>query len=169
MNFDSPSQCNGRVVGWNYCYWRVGNIGDTLGVRFLVYRRNTTTGVYHQVPNSLYSLMVRYEELQATNNRGCGSVILNSTDQFDIMQNDIVAACIIDNDGIMPLYLTGFMTSDDRAYQVGPDDYEMCTNEQLRMITESQVRTDLVRTLALHAVISEFMSDTHMMRLFKHV
>ncbi len=93
MNFDSPSQCNGRVVRWNYCYWRDGSVGDILGVKFLVYRRNVTTGVYHPVPNSLYNLTVNYENLQTMfMNFGCGNITLTSTQQFQILQNDIISA-----------------------------------------------------------------------------
>ena len=154
INFDSPSQCNGRVTGWNYCYWRDGDNDDTLGVRFLVYRRDTTTGAYHPVPDSLYTLTVRYQDLQTTNNFGCGNVTLDPDQQFDILLNDIVSACMIDDGTIKPLFVTH--NSGQVAYYLDSDDLDTCADEQLMTITEDQVRNTRDNVLTVHASISKF-------------
>ena len=93
MNFDAPSQCEGTVTQWNYCYAITsGNVYN--GVRFLVYRETNESGVYSVVPGSNYTLLRNSSELDQTG-VDCENITLNSSQQFQILPNDIVSACIM--------------------------------------------------------------------------
>ena len=133
MDFHSPAQCNGTVVEWNYCFYgnRIGrSAGDVYGVKFMVYRSSNVTGVYNIVNNSLHYLKMDYE-LLPTHGIGCSNVTLNTTQQFQILQNDIIAACVLDSnseEGINPLYVA--RTWPNQAYHIEVE----CTDDQLNSI-----------------------------------
>lgn len=155
MNVDAPSQCNGTVIGWNYCYYRTGSSGNRLGARFLVYRQShTAAGVYEQVPNSIYTLVLDYDDLTS---RGCNNITLNKNEQFQILKNDIVSVCIFSNSTIKPLYITA-ASSGQNSYEVNVSDYQMCRVDQLSSIDTNQLRDsgDFIRrftSLLLNAII----------------
>ena len=147
MNFNTPSQCNGTVTSWNYCYYRGrGEDGDLLEVKFMVYRQNTTTsGMYNLVPNSLYNLRLNYSDLE---NNGCHNILLSTTQQFQILQNDVVSACLPTDDNINPLHI-------NRNRQ-GLEEYwfnRECAND-LNSVNTDQERQRQDR-LHLHATISK--------------
>ena len=156
MNFDAPSQCNGTVTSWNYCYYRPNRRADDdiLGVKFLVYRQNTSTSLFHPVPNSVFTLTVNYGSLNVS---GCQSVMLNSSQQFQIQMNDVISACIIDCQNLHPLYVTTLDYFPDFNYQVDSSEYERCTDQQLDTIDTTRLRIRRRNMLLLHATISELM------------
>ena len=155
MNFDAPSQCNGTVTSWNYCYYRSSfrRSDDLLGVKFLAYRQNASTDLYHPVPNSVFTLTVNYGSLNAS---GCQSVMLNSSQQFQIEINDVISACIIDYLNLHPLYVTTYVSNPrEFNYQVNLDQYERCTDQQLDTIDTTQSSIRRRNVLLLHATISK--------------
>ena len=144
MDFHSPAQCNGTVVEWNYCFYgdrSRGSAGDVYGVKFMVYRSSNVTGVYNIVNNSLNYLKMDYE-LLPTHGSGCSNTILNTTQQFQILQNDIVAACIIEGDSEISRLRVANQNPNQAYYvRVG------CTDHQLKSIdlnSEYEIR-DLLR------------------------
>ena len=154
INFDSPSQCNGTVTAWNYCYIRPqGQEGDRVGVRFLVYRESGG-GIYNVLPNSLYTLVANYQDLSPTSQ--CSSIVLNASLQFRIQENDVASACIIDDGDIRPLYVTNGRS--DRAYQVNSNGYEMCSNLQLASVNTNSPDVRKRNSLYLEATISELVT-----------
>ena len=157
MNFDAPSQCNGTVTSWNYCYYRSSfrRSDDLLGVKFLAYRQNASTSLYHPVHNSVFTLIVNHGNLSGSS--GCRSVMLNSSQQFQIEINDIISACIIDYQNLHPLYVTTLDYFPDFNYQVDSSEYERCTDQQLDTIDTTRLRIRRRNMLLLHATISELM------------
>lgn len=156
MNFNSPAQCNGTVTQWNYCFYGTGSAGEVFGVKFMVYRSNNVAGVYDRVNNSLYYLKMNYEQLP-TFGIGCSAVTLNSSQQFQILQNDIIAACIVesDSDGINPLNVTSYFA--DKAYRVDVG----CTDDSLNSIDTNLDSSGFNRQniLLLHASIINMNSE----------
>ena len=150
MNFDAPSQCNGTVTSWNFCYHRPDS-RDNFRVKFLVYRQNASTSLYHPVPNSIFTLIVNYESL---NESGCQSILLNSSQKFQIQTNDVISACSIGHQDMRPLYVTIFH---DNPYQVNFDQFESCADLQLDTVDTIRSDTRTGNVLLLHATIGKLM------------
>ncbi len=74
------------------------------------------SNAYNPVPNSIYNINIK----------------LRSTEEFQILENDIISACDIDNDDINPLFVTCSFSNE--ALQINMDGYEMCTDVQLGTI-----------------------------------
>ena len=132
-------------------------MGDTLGVKFLVYRERRETGIYELVPGSNYTLLLSHPELTQ---RGCGSEALNSSQQFLILPNDIISACIIEDaaNAINPLVIDS--RSGTEARQVitanNPDPMP-CSDNNIGVVDLNQLTSTNKkrRRLHLHASISK--------------
>ena len=109
LNIKEPSQCNGTVTSWNFCAFNSKTSADviestTVGVKFMVYRKNPSSShVYNVVPNSVYTYTANSFALPR---QGCSSVSLSTEQQFQILENDLVAACVRDAGMISPLFVT---------------------------------------------------------------
>ena len=65
----------------------------------------------------------------------CRTVSLGASEQFQIQENDIIAACIIDDRPIKPLRLVGDRSGGNEVvYQYNANRYEDCTNTQLQTV-----------------------------------
>ena len=151
MNFDAPSQCEGTVTQWNYCY-AIINSDVHNGVRFLVYRETNESGVYSVVPGSNYTLLRNSSELDQTG-VDCESIILDSSQQFQILPNDIVSACIMNfpDAGIAPLY-TISAGSEARHFSIN----SRCTDTDLDNIDANVINSGFSLQLHLHATVSKW-------------
>ena len=166
MDFHSPAQCNGTVVEWNYCFYgdRSGrSAGDVYGVKFMVYRSSNVTGVYNIVNNSLHYLKMDYE-LLPTHGIGCSNVTLNTTQQFQILQNDIIAACIIEGDSeVNRLHVARDWPNQAYYVRVG------CSDDQLNSIDLNsgyKIR-DLLRLNA--SIMNSECAIIHIMHAIVHI
>ena len=151
MNFDTPSQCEGTVTQWNYCY-AIINSNVHNGVRFLVYRETNESGVYSVVPGSNYTLLRNSSELDQTG-VDCESITLDSSQQFQILPNDIVSACIMNfpDVGIAPLY-TISAGSEARHFSIN----SRCTDTDLDNIDANVINSGFSLQLHLHATVSKW-------------
>ena len=147
LNFREPSQCNGTVTRWSFCFFNARSTEEvSLGARFMVYRRSNTPQVYTVVPNSMYDLQVNSTTLPM---QGCSSVELSASQRFQILENDIIAACVLDSSGaIYPLFVTSTGRVD--AIQV----YEQrCGENQLSTIDLGRLNHRIRNALHLHATL----------------
>ena len=141
MNFGAPAQCNGTVTSWRYCsYNRYLEEDDECDDReyytskFLVYRQ-TGTSTYEPIPGSTKSVTI---SLRCPRDGGfrCREATLSQSEQFNIQENDIVAACLMDTGSTNPIRIVGyeFLGSSRQVYQYNADNYEQCTTSQLQTI-----------------------------------
>ena len=142
MNFGAPAQCNGTVTSWRYCsYNRYMEDDDECDDResytsvFMVYRQ-TGPSTYELVPGSMKDVTI---ELRCPRDGGfrCREETLRTeAEQFEIQQNDIVAACLRDTSSTNPIRIVG----EDRTgasghvYQFNAPNYERCTASQVQTI-----------------------------------
>ena len=168
MNFGAPAQCNGTVTSWHYCSYNSfqGNGGDdddddedcrgsaSYTSVFLVYRQ-TGASTYEPVPGSMKSVTLT---LNCANMGGfeCRDVMLTQSEQFTVQENDIVAACLMDDSSTDPIQVVGsipFGTSRN-LYEYAASNYEQCLNSQLQSIdTQDQAfveQRSILGSAALH-------------------
>ena len=138
LNFGAPAQCNGTVTSWRYCsYNRYLEEDDECDDReyytskFLVYRQ-TGSSTYQPVPGSTRSVTI---SLRCPRDGGfrCREETLDLNDQFNIQENDIVAACLIDYDDTNPIRIVGEESSGSsrQVYQHNVNSYQRCQTSQL--------------------------------------
>lgn len=160
MNFKETAQCSGTVTGWNFCFFNTGPSvnRNILEARFIVYRRNdagSSRQVYTPVPNSMYNLVANSSDLPE---QGCSSVMLNTSQQFQILENDIMAACVLDNyvGDVYPLFVTS-SSSNPEARQIREltSGDPICTDQDLSMIDLSDLSHRKRNILHLFATIGE--------------
>ena len=104
--------CNGTVTSWRYCsYNRYLEEDDECDDReyytskFLVYRQ-TGTSTYEPVSGSTKSVTI---SLRCPRDGGfqCRQATLLPSEQFNIQENDIVAACLMDTSSTNPIRIVG--------------------------------------------------------------
>ena len=116
----------------------------------MVYRRSAMSPqVYAIVTNSTYTLEVNSQDLPM---QGCSNITLNTSQHFQILENDIIAACVLDNEGeIFPLFVTSTGKLD--AIQVYQSGYENCRDDQLNIIDLSSLDHRMRNALHVHATL----------------
>ena len=151
MNFDNPALCTGTVTSWRYCYYNPVNTSFdfqiSFGVKLLVYRR-MNDGLYDVVPNSIYAVQLKFNELMVFE---CRTVTLNRNQQFQVQSNDIIGGCIIRNTTFNPLFIVGNINTGD-AYQLNSP----CTEEMLQSVNTENLTRLSGNTLHLSAVIGTY-------------
>ena len=117
-----------------------------------MYRRNSATEqAFTAVPNSVFTLTVNSADLPM---QGCSNVTLDASQHFQVMENDIVAACVLNNNGdVPPLFVTS--TTVAESIQVYQDGYNMCRDDQLSMIDLGMLNHRTRNTLHLYATLGE--------------
>ena len=147
MNFNVSSQCNGTVTAWNYCHRANGQRNGE--IKFMVYRESAnTTGVYNLVPNSLYTLIEDYEHME--DEFVCHNISLNVSQQFQILQNDVISTCMTENS----LNIISRLRKRKEQYLYRLSEYRSCIDEQLGTI-HSNNANEINRQLHLYATISK--------------
>ena len=111
MNFGAPAQCNATVTAWRYCYYNQytdDECDDPISFRsvFMAYRR-TEKSTYTPVTGSYKEVKL---SLRCPRDGGfkCLDVALSLNEQFNIQQNDIVAACMFST---RPIVTVGYDNS----------------------------------------------------------
>ena len=140
LNFGAPAQCSGTVTSWRYCsynrYLQDDECEDAESYtsKFLVYRQ-TGNSTYEPVPGSTRSVTI---SLRCPRDGGfrCREETLDLNDQFNIQENDIIAACLIDYSSTDPLRIVGEESSGSsrQVYQYNVNNYQWCRSSQLDTI-----------------------------------
>ncbi len=99
LNLESRAQCSGTVTAYHYCYYDLRQ-EDVMVVFFMVFRENG--GDYSLVEGS-HKRVSRTDS--QVNGFGCDEVQLDETQQFQVQENDIIAACTVDHSDLRPLYV----------------------------------------------------------------
>ena len=142
MNFGAPAQCSGTVTSWQYCsYNRYLDEDDECDDRerytsiFLVYRQ-TGPSTYQVVSGSRKSVTISLRCPRDGGFRCDRSYALTSSEQFDIQENDIVAACLKGTGSTNPIQLVGEESSGASrgVYWYNDNRYSSCTSSQLQTI-----------------------------------
>ena len=133
LNFEAPSQCRGNVTAWRYCHYD-SQEDDTrpYGAKFIVYRRSSDD--YVPVPGSIITIRLESSDVASFN---CREFVLEQS--FEILENDVIAACVQDDSSTNPLYLIG--EADDgpeRLYHYDRGGHENCRDDQLATVETSR-------------------------------
>ena len=135
LNFEAPSQCRGNVTSWTYCHYDSSQTSCRApcqyGAKFIVYRRSSSNDdTYEPVPGSVTTKILFDDDVSGFRCR------TEEVDQsFEIQENDVVGACVWDQNQINPLYLVGTSGSEDQnLYQFNRRNYEDCTDMQLSSV-----------------------------------
>lgn len=171
LNFEAPSQCKGNVTSWNFCHYdsRLSgddddddddNNGARYAAKFMIYRRQSpTSNNYDVIQESITTKELLH---RAVSRFTC----LNQPvpQRFEIRENDIVGACIMDIGAINPLYLIGDTNDpiDQRLYQLDRRGFDDCTSSQITSVDtgHSSFRRRSEFILHLYANIGEFIGTT---------
>ena len=182
LNFGAPAQCNGTVTSWRYCYYNTytqsgGDDDDdddddddsnsnsngngcgstqTYTSKFLVYRQTSAT-TYEPVPGSTRTVTL---SLRCPRDGGfrCREETLTQNEQFSIQENDIIAACLMDDSSTNPIRIVGEgSVGSGQVYQYNRNNYESCTTAQLQTVDtamSSFISQNGIYRLHLYADIS---------------
>ena len=85
INAEEPAPCAGTVYGWRYCSY---SASGTLQAQLAMYR-SAGEDSYHLVDGSHYQLTVE----DGIDSYTCHDKFLEPSEQFSILQGDMVAAC----------------------------------------------------------------------------
>ena len=154
LNFQTPSQCSGTVIGWNFCFFRnQRSIGETLTATVRVYRRQNDS-IYLEVPNSQKNINIISESLQVFT---CMSLPLKITEYFQIQENDIVAAYVPPKKyNIRALKVIGYDSSvKSLTYKTTNMVRSMCTSPNLAVVNVSTFRVESISMIHLYAQLGK--------------
>ena len=126
------------MTSWRYCHYDsergFHDDNENYVAKLIVYRRNSSTGnIYHPVMGSTTVILLDNE---AASTFSCRTE--NLDEPFEILENDVVGACIWDDDN-QPLLLVGtaFANLNENLYQFNEQGYETCSTDQLASIDTS--------------------------------
>ena len=148
LSVDSPSQCHGNVTQWNFCYRRSSSSSNTHSVQFMIYRQSGSTLSYDRLPSSI----TVFKQNNLVPRRSCLSIPLNSTEQFEILPNDVIGVCMKDQDSIHPLYVSSD-TRDDAISVSGISND--CTDGQLSSLNFNSLSRQNVNYLLVETLIGK--------------
>ena len=160
LNFEHPAQCRGTVSKWRYCYYRAEgsyNDNDKFKAKIMVYRQNRShNNQYERVSRSIIDLSIKWEKIEHSYN--CKM----KNKQFEILENDIIGACIIDHDNNHPLHLVGATEGSNLStYQLSQDGSEECTASQVQNIDTNRSIFIKQHTIFLHVYADIIIGELH--------
>ena len=143
MNFGAPAQCNGAVTSWHYCLYNNYSEEEcnefnteTISLRsgFLAYRQTGPT-TYEIVPGSAKRVFLSLS-CSETDKFQCREEKLSQDEQFEIQENDIVAACLDINGIYDPIPVVGEERSNtsNYVYDYNANDNQKCSIKNFRTI-----------------------------------
>lgn len=157
LNFEAPSQCRGNVTSWRFCFYEPTDDdydnNDDFGAKFIIYRKESpTSSNYLPVPGSIREKIIDYRDIRSS--FGCMEEILGQDDEFEIQENDVLAACIWDKSSVNPLYLLGRNNNlNEKLYQVDRRGYDDCTTAQISTVDTSHSKFTLRDNYKLHLYV----------------
>ncbi len=99
LNLENRAQCSGTVTAYHYCYYDLSS-EDVRIVFFMIFRENGSE--YSLVEGSLRRVTRTNAQV---NGFGCDEVQLNEDQQFQVQENDIIAACTVEHSDSRPLHV----------------------------------------------------------------
>ena len=177
MNFGVPARCNGTVTSWHYCSYNRcsggseecddcddsdstdsdstddGDNREDYTSIFLVYRK-TKISAYERVPGSIKIVTI---SLRCPEEGGfqCRQERLPQSEQFNIQENDIVAACLMDTNPIH-IVATGEESSGSST-QVYHYNANQCTTSQPQTINIDTLQNSTFRLHLYAEIASKYM------------
>ena len=120
-------------------------------VLFMVYRRSSIRNYYSVVSGSIKEMAIPWSVVQRSEFT-CMDEVLSSEEHFEILQNDIVGACIKDDFGLdYPLLLVGTSNGSSlRTYQLDRSNIQYCTLSQTNPVDTSDTMFKQRSTSTLH-------------------
>ena len=112
MNFESPSQCRGNVIGWRFCYYKSdlaeSEINATFTAIFIVFRRESpTSDNYIPVSQNNKVMELDYNFIANSADFVCMKENIEPDEYIEIQENDIIGACIKHGYLVTPLLVVG--------------------------------------------------------------
>ncbi len=154
LNPESRAQCNGTVTAYHYCYY--DNTG--MVVFFMVFRDN---GNEYSIVEGSHQRVTRTDA--QVNGFGCDVVQLNLTQQFQVQENDFIAACTVDRDDLMNRPLRVYASSENELYRLLRlrSSIGSCLSTELSTIMISDVEKVDDFALHLYADIGKYRVTHH--------
>ncbi len=157
LNLESPSQCNGVVTGWNFCFYRAKATTTendvTLSSTFSVYRKLPTSNYYLEVPNSRKKIIISQKKFEQFS---CTKYNLISKEYFRIQPNDVIGACVPPQGKfqrhIKPIKVAGYQAGvETLTYQSPVKKTNVCSSSILDTVNVTSfihLRTTIVHVTA---------------------
>jgi len=115
----------------------------------MIYRKNHYNR-YNVVFESIANIQLTWRDIKKSDYM-CMEQILTPEQQFRVLENDIVGACIIDHGNVHPLHLVGISDrSNFSTYQVNQNNYEECNSAQIQSVDISHSSFRRLATISLH-------------------
>ncbi len=141
LNLESRAQCNGTVTAYHYCYYDP-NTNMMVVVFFMVFRESGS--VYNLVEGSHMKVTRKID------GSGCDVLQLDETQQFQVQENDIIAACTVNLNGRAPLRVHANSTQGHTLQKL---DIDSCSVTEVNTIAGTM---EAEFALHLFAEIGEF-------------
>ncbi len=155
LDLDNRAPCSGTVTAYHYCYYDLDTDAEAVvAVFFMVYRQNgnrytLVDGSWHKTQNSLVQVGFACEEEP-----------LEEVDQFQVEENDIIAACTVDTSSTRPLSV---LAENAQGYSlqrldIDTGDSDGCLPSELNAIEDSELEERSPFALHLFADIGKVFS-----------
>ncbi len=156
LNPESRAQCNGTVTAYHYCYY--GDTGLMMVVFFMVFRDN---GSEYSIVEGSHKRVTR--TAAEVNGFGCDVLQLDEAQQFQVQENDFIAACTVDRGDLMNRSLRVYASSENKKYRSLrlKSSIDSCLSTELSTIMQSDVEKVDDFALHLYADIGKYRVTRH--------
>ncbi len=149
LNLENRAQCSGTVTAYHYCYY--DNTGENVMVVFFMVFRESG-GDYTLIEGSRRIVTRTDAEV---NGFGCDVLQLDEAQQFQVQENDIIAACTVDHSNLRPLHVHSSSGGGDlyviNGFDTGSTD--SCSSAELSTISGNDLQRQDDFALHLYADI----------------
>ncbi len=152
LNLENRAQCSGTVTAYHYCYYDLSSEAVRI-VFFMIFREN---GSEYSLVEGSHRRVTRTDS--QVNGFGCDVEQLDETQQFQVQENDIIAACTVDHSDIRPLHVLADSTGGNDIYELNDFDSgspDGCSPSELSTIRVSGLQRRDDFALHLYADIGE--------------
>ncbi len=149
LNLENRAQCSGTVTAYHYCYYDLSQ-ENVMVVYFMVFRESG--GDYNLVQGSHRQITRNDGQV---NGFGCDVVQLDEIQQFQVQENDIIAACTVDTSSRRPLRVHSSSGGGDLYEINGFDTHstDSCSSDELSTIRGNDLQREDDFALHLYADI----------------
>ncbi len=148
LNLDNRAPCSGTVTAYHYCYYDLDTDAEAVvAVFFMVYRQN---GNHYTLVDRSWHSVTKTQNPLVQDGFVCEEEPLEEVDQFQVEENDIIAACTVDTSSTRPLSVLAENAQGHSLQRLDIDtgDSDGCLPSELNMIAASNFEE--FSTFALH-------------------